>query len=224
MIHHFNLLKLIVTLSVLLATHISQGKELYPVSISPNMPYVEVKHSGTPVRLQRIQDINNRLVDDFTKTSRACPPFCIQPLHIAPDVDTYAELELIDFLLNDVKEEKGLLVDARMPNWYQAETIPGALNIPFVVIKVENPNMDKIMLALGAVMNKKGALDYSTAKNLLLFCNGPWCEQSPQAIKNLIQYGYPAHKLKYYRGGMQLWKSLGLTTVIPSNKLKEGEK
>jgi hypothetical protein len=29
----------------------------------------------------------------------------------------------------------------------------------------------------------------------------------------LLALGYPAHKLKWYRGGMQSWKSLGLTTV-----------
>jgi hypothetical protein len=27
--------------------------------------------------------------------------------------------------------------------------------------------------------------------------------------------GYPAHKLKWYRGGVQDWKMLGLTTVAP---------
>ncbi|HBW06905.1 MAG TPA: sulfurtransferase, partial [Gammaproteobacteria bacterium] len=28
-----------------------------------------------------------------------------------------------------------------------------------------------------------------------------------------LKYGYPAAKIKYYRGGMNAWKSLGLTTV-----------
>ena len=30
--------------------------------------------------------VNNRLVDDFTKTSRPCPPFCIHPITAAPGV------------------------------------------------------------------------------------------------------------------------------------------
>ncbi|HIL42989.1 MAG TPA: sulfurtransferase, partial [Gammaproteobacteria bacterium] len=53
----------------------------------------------------------------------------------------------------------------------------------------------------------------SGAKTLYLFCNGLWCGQSPQAIKALLTIGYPASKLKYYRGGMNVWHSLGLSTV-----------
>jgi hypothetical protein len=36
---------------------------------------------------------------------------------------------------------------------------------------------------------------------------------SPELIWALLDYGYPAHKIKYYRGGMQAWQLLGLTTV-----------
>ena len=50
---------------------------------------------------------------------------------------------------------------------------------------------------------------------LLLFCNGAWCGQSPESLKELIAIGYPEEKLKWYRGGMQSWLSLGLTTVKP---------
>ena len=28
--------------------------------------------------------------------------------------------------------------------------------------------------------------------------------------------GYPGDKIKYYRGGMQMWQLWGLTTVVPS--------
>ena len=42
----------------------------------------------------------------------------------------------------------------------------------------------------------------------LTFYNGPVSEGDA-----MIALGYPAHKLKWYRGGMQDWKSLGLTTV-----------
>ena len=57
--------------------------------------------------------------------------------------------------------------------------------------------------------------DFSEAKDLLLWCNGPWCDQSPRAINALIAEGYPPEKLRYYRGGMQLWKIFGLTTIQP---------
>jgi hypothetical protein len=29
----------------------------------------------------------------------------------------------------------------------------------------------------------------------------------------MLREGYPAARIRYYRGGMQAWKSLGLTTV-----------
>jgi hypothetical protein len=32
-------------------------------------------------------------------------------------------------------------------------------------------------------------------------------------IRKLIALGYPPELLKYYRGGMQAWRSVGLTTV-----------
>ena len=57
--------------------------------------------------------------------------------------------------------------------------------------------------------------DYSRAKDILLWCNGIWCGQSPRAIKGLLALGYPANKIYYYRGGMQAWQSLGLTVSVP---------
>ena len=62
--------------------------------------------------------------------------------------------------------------------------------------------------------------DFTDAKDLLLWCNGPWCNQSPRAIQGLISAGYPAEKISYYRGGLQIWQSLGLTTIIPIVRLQ----
>ena len=56
-------------------------------------------------------------------------------------------------------------------------------------------------------------LSLSKAKTLVMFCNGMWCGQSPASIDALRKFGYPADKIKYFRGGMQTWKILGLTTV-----------
>jgi len=64
---------------------------------------------------------------------------------------------------------------------------------------------------------KTESWDFTKAKELLLWCNGPWCGQSPRAIRALLAIGYPAEKLHYYRGGMQMWQSLGLTTVLPKD-------
>jgi rhodanese-related sulfurtransferase len=63
--------------------------------------------------------------------------------------------------------------------------------------------------------NAGKAFDYSQAKTLVMFCNGMWCGQSPNNILNLLKFGYPADKIKWYRGGMQDWEVLGLSTVKP---------
>ena len=195
----------------------SDEKELSrKVRITAAMGSVVINHQGVPVTVQRIQNTNNRLVDDFTKTSRPCPPFCIHPITAAPGVRTIGELELLDYLQTTVKNEEGVLLDARMPNWYNSETIPGAVNVPFVMLTRASEKRDRLLSVFGVKINN-GVKDFSEAVDLTLFCNGPWCDQSPRAIKGLIGAGYPAEKLQYYRGGMQAWKSFGLTTVLPES-------
>ena len=44
----------------------------------------------------------------------------------------------------------------------------------------------------------------------IFFCNEPQCPQSSTAIKNLLEAGYPADRILYYRGGMHDWITLGL--------------
>lgn len=58
-----------------------------------------------------------------------------------------------------------------------------------------------------------GLWDFTVAKTLVFCCNGPWCGQSPTNIRELLALGYPVHKLKWYRAGIQGWKALRLTTV-----------
>lgn len=53
-------------------------------------------------------------------------------------------------------------------------------------------------------------------KDVLLFCNGPWCDQSPRAIRALVKFGYPVNKIFYYRDGMQDWPMLGLAVEVPA--------
>jgi rhodanese-related sulfurtransferase len=48
-----------------------------------------------------------------------------------------------------------------------------------------------------------------------MFCNGAWCGQSPESMKYLVEIGYPEEKMKWYRGGIQAWLSLGLPVVKP---------
>ena len=188
------------------------------VKITPTIPSVIVNHRGVPIKVQRIQDTSNKLVDDFSKTSRPCPPFCIHPIQAAKGVKTIGEVELLDFVSNEVASKKGLLIDARMPKWYNSETIPGAINLPFIIFTKKGHALNRIFELLGAKKTTTG-FDFSKAKDLTLFCNGPWCDQSPRAIRALVADGYPAEKLRYYRGGMQMWKLFGLTTVLPKPNL-----
>lgn len=186
------------------------------VNIDEDTAYIDVEHGGKTVRVQRIQDTKNKLTNSYTKTSRPCPPFCVQPLTVAKGVETVGELELLDFMKTKVKNNDGLLLDSRMPQWHKNGTIPGALNIPFTLLKADQNNiyLDRILNLLGAE-KRGGKWNFKNAQELMIFCNGPWGGQSPRAIKSLIKVGYPAKKLYYYRGGMQNWQLLGLTTVVP---------
>jgi len=134
-------------------------------------------------------------------------------MEIAPNVKTVGELEVIEFIKTEVNSGRGLLIDARLSEFYDTETLPGAINIPFIIFN--DPSLITDIVSLLGVEKKEGKYDFSKAKTLYLFCNGPWCKQSPLAIKALIKFGYPSSKIFYYRGGMQLWKLFSLTTVLP---------
>jgi len=187
------------------------------VRITPDTGERSFTLNGERITIARIQDQQNRLDTEFTKTSRPCPPFCIHEMRAAPGVETVGELEVMDFLETAVARGSGLLVDSRVPAWFEKGTIPGSVNVPFSTLEPSNPYRDDILRALGAV-ERGGRLDFTGAMELLLFCNGPWCDQSPRAIRNLIDAGYPPEKLRYYRGGMQLWLLLGLTVLEPQSQ------
>lgn len=187
------------------------------VNITANLAYLDVNHNGKKVRIDRVQDTSNRLTNSFAKTSRPCPPFCIHPIKLAPGIETVGELELLDFLRTKVKRGTGVLVDARMPQWFEKGSIPGSINIPFTILSsgLDNQHTKKIIQLLGAREDKNGQWNFTRVRALVLFCNGSWCDQSSRAIKSLSQIGYPKEKLFWYRGGMQAWQLLGLTVVTP---------
>jgi rhodanese-related sulfurtransferase len=189
------------------------------VSITPKLRQVTVLHQGKKVVIERNQDPDNMVDPDFSMTSRPCPPYCIQPMQIAPGVETIAELELLDHL-QKVGREPLLVIDSRDPDWIlRSGLIPTAVNIPWTDLHPGHSDADKIadilIFRFGAV-RQGGLWNFENAKTLVLYCNGPWCGQSPTNIKQLMALGYPAHKLKWYRGGMQAWKALGFNTVMPS--------
>lgn len=206
------------------------------VNITDNIAYTTTVHDSKEVIIKRNQDQENTIPAGYTKTSRKCPPFCIQPMNLAPGVTTVGELEVLDFINNKLNLGNGVLIDSRTESWFKEGTIPGSINIPFTTFSADSSDMVKTAaLARFGVTRKGGGgslidnvkdflsgnpnmskvWDFSRAKDLLLWCNGIWCEQSPHAIQGLIALGYPPEKIYYYRGGMQSWLSVGLTTVKP---------
>ncbi|MDH5764565.1 MAG: rhodanese-like domain-containing protein [Gammaproteobacteria bacterium] len=190
------------------------------VKITKDIASVTVKHNGKNVTIQRIQDNKNTVIPAFAKTSRDCPPFCINPIKLAPGVETLGEVEVLDYLKKMSDGDSSILVvDSRTPDWVKRGTIPGAVSIPWTKL---NPAKGADPLTMtDIIVNNFGAketgqelvFDYSNAKTLVMFCNGMWCGQSPNNIRNLLKLNYPADKIKWYRGGMQNWENLGLTTV-----------
>ena len=229
---------LVATVAATTLVVISTSALAMEVKITKDLESVPVHHDGKFIKIQRIQDQSNVLAGGFTKTSRKCPPFCIQPLYVAPGVTTVSELELLEFIDKKLEIGKGVVIDARTPAWYAKGTIPGSINIPFTNFDPEkSPNelaeaLQKLNVKkkdgngksfvesiIGWFSNDAEAADnpwnFSEAQEILLFCNGIWCGQSPTAIKNLLALGYPAEKIYYYRGGMQSWQSVGLTVYKP---------
>ena len=94
-----------------------------------------------------------------------------------------------------------------MRRQFEAGTIPGAVSVPYLEAA------DRLDL-LGCALDFEGfdcAVD--GLKKVALFCNGPWCAQSPTAARRMIEAGFPAENIFYYRGGMQMWQLFGLTVV-----------
>ena len=94
------------------------------VNITRTLSSVDVQHNGKTVTIQRQQDTGNRMNPDFTLTSRKCPPFCIQPLVIAPGVETVGEVEVLEYLKRKAKgDDTVLVIDSRGPKWIAKGTI-----------------------------------------------------------------------------------------------------
>lgn len=220
--------------SLVLTVNIASAKGK-PVGITPKISSVTVMHNGKEVKIMRDQNNGASIDPAFGKTSRPCPPFCIQPISLGNGIETIGEIEVIHYAEKISKGDKNIiLVDSRTPDWVAKGTIPSAINISWVEL---TPRKGATTEGIMKVMTEKFGVklkddkddvdvdeaiangdtstvfDYSKAKTLVMFCNGMWCGQSPASIDALRKFGYPADKIKYYRGGMQDWKILGLTTI-----------
>ncbi|MCL7465082.1 rhodanese-like domain-containing protein [Phaeovulum sp. NW3] len=171
------------------------------VGIGKDLPRVTITTDAGPVEISRIQDPAHEISGEWARTSRPCPDFCIQPMVAAEGVTTIGELELLAML----QDPEAVVVDSRTPDWFQGGTIPGAISIPYTQMTDE-------LARLGCEIDFDG-WDCTDARPVALFCNGIWCGQSPTAIRAMIAAGYPAERIFWYRGGMQVWRLLGLTVA-----------
>ncbi len=202
------LLSILSSLVWLFAVNADETKS---VKISRGVISVDVKHNNETTKIMRNQDRENIIVPFYRKTTRGT----IQAMHpFKPhDVETLGELEIIDYIEKMSNgDDSIIIIDSRTPAWVtRSGMIPGAVNIPFTEFKKAETTLevmeDQFDVLTGDVF------DFRNAKTLVMYCNGNWCGQSPTAIKKLLSMGYPAAKIKYYRGGMQSWTALGLTVV-----------
>ena len=110
----------------------------------------------------------------------------IQPMQAVENILTIGEQEVFHHKQKDLS-----IIDTRKSDTMDEVSIPGSKNIPY-----------------DELVGRMDELDENHPS--IFFCNGPQCPQSSTAIKNLLEAGYPADKILYYRGGMHDWITLGL--------------
>jgi rhodanese-related sulfurtransferase len=120
----------------------------------------------------------------------------ITPITAAPDVRTVGELEVIAHIAAGLP-----LLDTRLKRYLPAGTLPSARAIPHTELPARAGELDR-------------------AADTILFCNGPQCAATPDAIRTLLDAGHPPERLLYYRGGIHDWVTLG----VPLEPLTEWQR
>ncbi len=197
-------------LTLILSTIVVQSGSYDKVKITPDISYVYIYHKGKALKVHRIQDTHHKLTGEYTKTYR--PNTTIQPIDLGNGVKTVGEVELLKFMQEKVNKKNGLILDVRDKENYKKESIPTAVNIP-AKLKDKPEVMENILVSLGMVKKSDQIWDGKKAISLMIYCDGLWCSKSKEMINFLVDIGYPSEKILYYRGGFQMWKILGFTTV-----------
>src|SRR4030067_1080719 len=146
------------------------------VKISTDLASVDVMHHGRKVTIMRNQNQGNSVNPDFAKTSRKCPPFCIQPSELAPGVETIGELEVLHFLKKISDGDAFMMViDSRTPAWVEKGVIPGTVNIPWDTLNIGKSDPAAVQAILENQLGAQRRDDFwnfDKARTLVLFCNG----------------------------------------------------
>ena len=207
--------------------------------LKDGVPYVFVVHKGRSIKVERDIDrsfqARPNMRGTLRHTSEACPPFCLQAMQLEVPVRTVGEVEIIDFMQNAMRDKQGLLIDVRGEREYRYGTIPGSIHLFIGKFKQDrtDPGFDRLLESLGAkprgkvdwltrqletVGLKDTSLltddwDFSDARELIVWSNGPLDSISADAIRALVDAGYPPQKIGWYRGGMPAWQYWGFNTV-----------
>ena len=154
-----------------------------PVAISkadgPNSLEIGLSVSVGEHKIMRNQDNAATVNPAFAKTSRPCPPFCIQPMQLRPGIQTIGEQEIIHYAVMMSKGEKMpdgseiMVIDSRTPDWVAKGTIPGAVNLPWTLLserKGADPlSIAEIMTTKFGAEEQNGLFYFDKAKTLVLF-------------------------------------------------------
>jgi rhodanese-related sulfurtransferase len=140
-----------------------------------------------------------------------CTGLCLAPHQAAEGVATVIENDVVDFLVNDVALNAGLIIDSRKVQDHLRGHLPASINVPAGLITPSNPLLPDILRALGA-KDIGGRLNFDDAMPLIIYDDGPTQNDASTLINALLSQGYPPSAIRYYRGGMLVWATLGLTT------------
>lgn len=225
----------LLTLLIFSGTAYAEEKPTMIHAHSVDISYVDEDGKMVQTTISRDSDLRCRQIPfnarefwDGSYASRDVAEICkktfitaagkLSPMKMHPKIETYGELEVLEFLEEMQDDPQMLFVDSRRKGWYESLTIPSAINIPFIYFTERDKweKEKKEALTRFGVKGDKVPYDFSEAKTVLFFCNGVWCRQSPQMIETLLEIGYPPEKMKWYRGGMQSWLSVGMTSTRTS--------
>jgi rhodanese-related sulfurtransferase len=159
-----------------------------PLNIIPDTESISFDSQEGPITLRRF-------ANDIMLVKGA-----IRPMVPTPGVTPVGELEVIAAL----QDSAYIVIDTRTVETQYGGTIPGSIDLRY----------DEIANRLDEVGCESAQAGWSCeqALNVVLYCNGPNCGQSPRAMAAMVEAGFPATKIFFYRGGMLAWTSLGLTT------------
>jgi rhodanese-related sulfurtransferase len=197
-------------------TYLNKKEERYKIQREINKNCLDI-----PVSSEIFSEHNiSKNIPNECKKTLIITSGVIQPLFINDKIKTLSEIEVLEFIYNKSSKEPNsyALIDTRKPAWFNQQTIPSAINVPFEDLIYDEDFKDEFYkayenLGIKIINLEKNKFDFSNAKTVIFFCNGPWCPISTKTINYFLKLGYPSNKMMWYRGGMSEWNSLSLSVT-----------